>query len=100
MTTITPPAPVPQSEYIDNLWASVKEGLITWPELRDLQAVYLRDQRPIPLPRLCRCGRPTRLCFGPRPVCRDCLRYERTVLATRATEAARRALFERWQGRG
>ena len=48
----------------------------------------------------CRCGRPTRLSFGPRPVCRDCLRYERTVLATRATEAARRALFETWQGRG
>ena len=47
----------------------------------------------------CRCGRPTRLCFGPRPVCRDCLRYERAVLATRPTEAARRALFERWQGR-
>lgn len=98
-TLITPP-PVPADEYIDNLWASVKEGLITWPELNDLQAVYLRDQRPIPLPRLCRCGRPTRLSFGPRPVCRDCRRYERTVLATRATEAARRALFERWQGRG
>ena len=99
MTTITPPAPVPQSEYIDNLWASVKEGLITWAELNALQAVYLRDQRPIPLPRLCRCGRPTRLSFGPRPVCRDCRRYERAVLATRPTEAARRALFERWQGR-
>ena len=100
MTITTPPAPVPQSEYIDNLWASVKKGLITWPELNALQAVYLRDQRPIPLPRLCRCGRPTRLSFGPRPVCRDCLRYERAVLATRATEAARRALFEVWQGRG
>ena len=49
MTTTTPP-PVPADEYIAGLWASVKEGLITWAELNALQAVYLRDRRPIPLP--------------------------------------------------
>jgi len=49
MTTTTPP-PVPADEYIAGLWASVKEGLITWAELRDLQATYLRDQAPVPLP--------------------------------------------------
>ena len=66
MTTITPP-PVPADEYIDNLWKAVKAKLITWPELNDLQAAYLRDQRPIPLPRLCRCGRPTRPELRPAP---------------------------------
>lgn len=47
----------------------------------------------------CRCGRPARLSIGKRALCLVCLRYEQAILATRATEAARRALFEVWQGR-
>lgn len=47
----------------------------------------------------CRCGRPARLSIGKRALCLVCLRYEQAILATRATEAARRALFEVWQAR-
>lgn len=50
MEALTIPPPVPADEYIDNLWKAVKAKLITWPELNALQATYLRDQRPIPLP--------------------------------------------------
>lgn len=44
------PQPVPQDEYIENLWQSVREGLITWQELADLQATYLRDRQPVSVP--------------------------------------------------
>lgn len=36
-------------DYIEQLWASVKEDLITWDELRALTADYLREQAPIPI---------------------------------------------------
>lgn len=42
---------VPTQDYIENLWQSVNEGLITWGELRDLQAAYLRDHAHVPLNR-------------------------------------------------
>lgn len=49
---------------------------------------------------LCRCGRVARISIGKRCLCLICLRYEQAILATRATEPLRRALFEQWQGRG
>lgn len=41
------PEPVPTEDYIASLWASVTEGLITWQELRGLQAEYLVSKEPV-----------------------------------------------------
>lgn len=41
------PVPVPHTEYIDNLWSSAREGLISWRDLNDLQATYLHTPRSV-----------------------------------------------------
>lgn len=86
------PAPVPADAYIDNLYRSVEEGLITWQELGDLQATYLRDCAPVPLPELprCPCGRPATRHVGKRPLCPHCFAAERRALAALPDEVARR----------
>jgi hypothetical protein len=43
------PDPVSTDDYIAGLWASVTEGLITYNELRSLQARYLSNHAPIPI---------------------------------------------------
>lgn len=47
MSTETAPSPVPNEDYVESLWRSVTEGLITWQELRGLQAEYLVSREPV-----------------------------------------------------
>ena len=96
MTTITLPF-VPADEYIDNPWKAVKRKMIRWAGAeRPCKAAYLRDQRPIPLPRICRCGRPARLSIdgesSARCACamnRRCLRAPPRRLGGRCSRCGR-----------
>ena len=93
------PLPVPPHEYIDHLWRSYQEELITAEDMRDMQAVFLASMAPIPLPE---CGpNKCRRCWVKRRhiqrLCDNCWRYERIILAKAPSEEHRRAMVRGWR---
>ena len=65
MTEHQTPKGVPTEDYIDNLWAAVRAGQITWDDVRHIQAQAM--------PRCEAHDRPANVRIGKTPFCERCI---------------------------